>query len=106
MSDSISLEEMTWPEVGEAIAGGRTTVVIAVGAIEQHGPHLPLACDRLIGDGARDAVVLAEAEVPKAMAEAFRKGNFGVMDYYNMKNVISDTKMRSSIANEDSNDES
>ena len=49
----------------------------------------------------RALVVLAEAEVPKAMAEAFRNGNFGVMDYYNMKNVISDTSMRSSIAGED-----
>jgi len=48
----------------------------------------------------RALVVLAEAEVPKAMAEAFRSGNFGVMDYYNMKNVISDTDMRSSIAGE------
>ncbi|HIB02102.1 MAG TPA: UPF0365 family protein [Phycisphaerales bacterium] len=48
----------------------------------------------------RALVVLAESEVPKAMAEAFRKGNFGVMDYYNMKNVISDTEMRSSIAGE------
>lgn len=48
----------------------------------------------------RALVVLAESEVPKAMAEAFRKGNFGVMDYYNMKNVISDTDMRSSIASE------
>jgi len=48
----------------------------------------------------RALVVLAEAEVPKAMAEAFRDGNFGVMDYYNMKNVISDTDMRSSIAGE------
>ena len=46
----------------------------------------------------RALVVLAESEVPKAMADAFRKGNFGVMDYYNMKNVISDTDMRSSIA--------
>ena len=46
----------------------------------------------------RALVVLAESEVPKAMAEAFREGNFGVMDYYNMKNVISDTDMRSSIA--------
>jgi len=46
----------------------------------------------------RALVVLAEADVPKAMAEAFRKGNFGVMDYYNMRNVISDTDMRSSIA--------
>ena len=48
----------------------------------------------------RALVVLAESEVPKAMADAFRKGNFGVMDYYNMKNVISDTDMRSSIAGE------
>jgi len=46
----------------------------------------------------RALVVLAESEVPKAMADAFRKGNFGVMDYYNMKNVISDTDMRSSPA--------
>jgi len=48
----------------------------------------------------RALVVLAEAEVPKAMADAFRNGNFGVMDYYNMKNVISDTDMRSSIASD------
>ena len=46
----------------------------------------------------RALVVLAEADVPKAMADAFRNGNFGVMDYYNMKNVIADTDMRSSIA--------
>jgi len=43
-------------------------------------------------------VVLAEAEVPKAMAEAFRNGSFGVMDYYRLKNVAADTSMRESIA--------
>jgi len=43
-------------------------------------------------------VVQAEAEVPKAIAEAFRSGNLGIMDYYNMKNVISDTDMRGAIA--------
>lgn len=43
-------------------------------------------------------VVEAEAEVPKAIAEAFRTGNLGVMDYYNLKNIQSDTEMRSSIA--------
>jgi uncharacterized protein YqfA (UPF0365 family) len=48
----------------------------------------------------RALVVLAEAEVPKAMAEAFRKGNLGIMDYYRMKNVIADTGMRSAIAGE------
>jgi len=46
----------------------------------------------------RALVVLAEAEVPKAMSEAFRKGNLGVMDYYKMQNVIADTDMRASIA--------
>lgn len=46
----------------------------------------------------RAAVVLAEAEVPRAMAEAFRSGNLGIMDYYKMKNVQADTAMRSSIA--------
>ncbi len=46
----------------------------------------------------RAKVVEAEAEVPKAMAEALRAGNLGVMDYYNLKNVVSDTEMRKSIA--------
>ena len=46
----------------------------------------------------RALVVLAEAEIPKAMAEAFRSGNFGIMDYYKMKNVAADTAMRESIA--------
>jgi len=46
----------------------------------------------------RALVVLAEAEVPKAMAEAFRSGNMGIMDYYRMKNIQADTQMRGSIA--------
>ncbi len=46
----------------------------------------------------RALVVLAEAEIPKAMADAFHKGNLGVMDYYRMKNVVADTSMRSTIA--------
>lgn len=46
----------------------------------------------------RAKVVLAEAEVPLAMADAFRKGHMGIMDYVNYKNVESDTKMRQSIA--------
>jgi uncharacterized protein YqfA (UPF0365 family) len=45
----------------------------------------------------RARVVEAEAQVPLAMAEALRSGNLGVMDYFNMKNVIADTDMRSSI---------
>lgn len=46
----------------------------------------------------RARVVEAEAQVPLAMAEAFRSGNLGVMDYYKMKNVQADTGMRDSIA--------
>lgn len=47
---------------------------------------------------ARAKVIEAEAEVPKAMADAFRSGNLGVMDYYKMKNIEADTSMRESIA--------
>ena len=47
---------------------------------------------------ARAKVIEAEAEVPRAMAEAFRSGNLGIMDYYKMKNVEADTAMRESIA--------
>lgn len=46
----------------------------------------------------RAKVVEAEAEIPKAMSEALRKGNLGVMDYYNMKNILADTQMRDSIS--------
>lgn len=47
---------------------------------------------------ARAKVIEAEAEVPKAMADAFRTGNLGVMDYYRMKNIEADTSMRETIA--------
>ncbi|MFB0516521.1 MAG: flotillin-like protein FloA [Candidatus Neomarinimicrobiota bacterium] len=46
----------------------------------------------------RAKVVEAEAEVPKAMAQAFREGNLGIMDYYRMQNIQADTGMRQSIA--------
>ncbi|MBQ2508405.1 MAG: flotillin-like protein FloA [Bacteroidales bacterium] len=47
---------------------------------------------------ARAKVIEAEAEVPRAMAEAFRNGNLGIMDYYRMKNIQADTDMRESIS--------
>lgn len=46
-------------------------------------------------------VIEAKAEVPKAMAQAFREGNLGVMDFYRMQNIESDTSMRRTIAGED-----
>lgn len=46
----------------------------------------------------RAKVIEAEADVPKAMAEAFREGNLGIMDYYRMKNIEADTSMRDAIS--------
>lgn len=47
---TIRMEEMNWPDVREAIAAGFTTVVVAVGSTEQHGPHLPTMTDTRLGD--------------------------------------------------------
>ncbi len=47
---------------------------------------------------ARAKVILAEAEIPKAIADAFRSGNLGIMDYYRMQNIQADTSMRESIS--------
>lgn len=47
-------------------------------------------------------VVLAQADVPKAMAESFRAGHLGIMDYYRMQNIKADTSMRSNIAGDGS----
>ena len=49
----------------------------------------------------RAKVVEAESEIPLAIAEAFKAGNLGVMDYYNIQNVKADTKMRQSISNDE-----
>lgn len=51
----------------------------------------------------RAMYIAAEAEVPKAMANAIKEGKIGVMDYYRMQNLISDTAMRNALASTDSN---
>lgn len=53
----------------------------------------------------RARVVEAEAQVPLAMAEAFRSGNLGIMDYYRMKNIAADTQMRSAIGGKPGDEE-
>ena len=53
----------------------------------------------------RARVIEAESEVPKAISEAFRSGNLGIMDYYRMKNIDSDTRMRDSISKDPSGNE-
>lgn len=52
----------------------------------------------------RALVILAESEVPKAMAGAFRDGHMGIMDYYRMQNVVADTAMRNTVAEDDDQD--
>ncbi|MEA1897223.1 MAG: flotillin-like FloA family protein, partial [Bacteroidota bacterium] len=51
---------------------------------------------------ARAKVIEAEVQVPLAMADAFKAGNLGIMDYYRMKNIDADTSMRDSISKSDS----
>jgi uncharacterized protein YqfA (UPF0365 family) len=50
-----------------------------------------------LGQENRAKVILAEAEIPKAIAEALRSGNLGVVDYYNLRNIQADTSMRENI---------
>jgi uncharacterized protein YqfA (UPF0365 family) len=52
----------------------------------------------------RAQVVLAEAEVPRALSQAFRDGHLGVMDYYNMRNLQADTQMRNAISGTNNNE--
>jgi uncharacterized protein YqfA (UPF0365 family) len=52
----------------------------------------------------RARLVEAEGEVPRSIAEAFRHGQLGVMDYYRLRNVQADTEMRRSIAEADGRD--
>lgn len=47
---AVELDKLSWPEVKSELEAGRDTVVVALGATEQHGPHMPLATDALIGD--------------------------------------------------------
>lgn len=53
---AVELDKLTWPEVKAELEAGRDTVVVAFGATEQHGPHMPLATDALIGDELARAV--------------------------------------------------
>lgn len=54
---SRQLQDLTWPEVRAALDAGWDTVIVSAGSIEQHGPHLPLLTDTLIGDGLGAAIV-------------------------------------------------
>ena len=63
---AVILDTLTWPQVKAEIEGGRDTVVMALGATEQHGRHMPLATDALIGDHLARAVAERLGRVPGA----------------------------------------
>ncbi|MEA2346541.1 MAG: creatinine amidohydrolase [Thermoleophilaceae bacterium] len=65
------LDKLTWPEIRDELAAGRDTVVIAFGATEQHGPHMAMATDALIGD--HMAALIAE-ELDAFVAPTVRVG--------------------------------
>jgi creatinine amidohydrolase len=73
--DSVRLGELTWPEVAAALESGTRTVVVAVGSIEQHGPHLPLLMDTL--DGRETAERVAERLGDALAAPPIRPGCSG-----------------------------
>lgn len=57
-AESVPLEDFVWPEVERALAAGRRTAIVALGSIEQHGPHLPLGTDRWIADALAHALAV------------------------------------------------
>ena len=72
-----------------------------VAALREHVPQETVAKEQEMMAHVQEnraKVVLSEAEIPMAIADAFRKGNMGVVDYYNLRNVQADTEMRNSIA--------
>jgi uncharacterized protein YqfA (UPF0365 family) len=76
--------------IAQAAAEGRRAMAVA--AEQEHSAEVMAN---------RAKLVLAEAEVPRAMADAFRQGHLGVFDYVRLKNVEADTRMRSQIAGEE-----
>jgi creatinine amidohydrolase len=54
----VLIEEMAWPEVEQAVADGKTTAILACGAVEQHGPHLPLGTDAYLGTAIAERAAL------------------------------------------------
>jgi creatinine amidohydrolase len=63
-TDKTRLDEMAWPEVRAALESGRTTIIAAAGSMEQHGPHLPMQTDTLLGTFLVEGIV---ARIPGAL---------------------------------------
>jgi creatinine amidohydrolase len=77
MKDTVLIEEMTWPEVTDAIASGKRRVIVMLGAMEQHGPHLPIGTDTYLGyaTGERLARRLGDALVAPVVSLGYSVGH-------------------------------
>ncbi|HXX39555.1 MAG TPA: creatininase family protein [bacterium] len=77
MRDTVLIEEMTWPEVRDAIAGGKRRVIVMLAAMEQHGPHLPIGVDTYLGyaTGTRLARRLGDALVAPVVSLGYSAGH-------------------------------
>jgi len=77
MNDTVLIEEMTWPEVKAAIEGGKRRVIVMLGAMEQHGPHLPIGTDTYLGyaTGERLARRLGDALVAPVVTLGYSAGH-------------------------------
>lgn len=77
MRDTVLIEEMTWPEVRAAIDGGKRRVIVMLGAMEQHGPHLPIGTDTYLGyaSGERLARRLGDALVAPVVTLGYSAGH-------------------------------
>ncbi|HEV2440064.1 MAG TPA: creatininase family protein [bacterium] len=77
MRDTVLLEEMTWPEVRDAIAAGKRRVIVMLAAMEQHGPHLPIGTDTYLGyaTGVRLARRLGDSLVAPVLTLGYSAGH-------------------------------
>lgn len=75
MTDTVLLEELTWTDVESRLESGTTTAIVPVASTEQHGPHLPLATDALIGEAVATGV--AERLGDALVAPTIRPGVSG-----------------------------
>jgi creatinine amidohydrolase len=74
---TLLIEEMTWPEVRDAIKGGKRRVIVMLGAMEQHGPHMPIGTDTYLGyaTGVRLAGRLGDALVAPVVSLGYSVGH-------------------------------
>jgi creatinine amidohydrolase len=79
MKSKILMEEMNWEEIHEAVEGGKTKAILVSGAMEQHGPHLPIATDTILGYAvsAQAAVKLGNALVAPVIRPALSEHHMG-----------------------------